>query len=517
MPRWRGLLRCLQQLRYFPGVPLYASRDLVTWRPIGHALTRRSQLDLTGVPELRRDLLRPDAPSSRRDVLRRHDARRPRQLRRHCSRPTRPVVRPDLARRRRHRPVARVPRRADLLHAQRPGRRPRPPVRVPGRADQADGRLPDRAHSPRDLEGHRRRLAGGAAPLPPGRLVRPGHRGGGNELRPLRRRRAEPCTVRAVRRKPSPHGPLLTHRGRPRHPIQATGHADLVDLEDGATWAVFPRHPADWRTSPPSRARDVPRAGALAPGRLAVHAPDRADDAGTLASTLRRCGPGRPPGLPEMPPSPGVALRPQPGAWGLLSSCRAGLPASLGRCRDPRRRCVAQPRLPASAAPRDDRPGEAPVRGTARRRAGGDLPTGQRDVPRRARRGGGTQRPQSPARLHGWRRDDDGRPARAGGRPGDRRDRGHRAADRLRRRTGPLREVGRVPTRAFSAESILESTGRHHFTGATIGLYATGAGGERRRRRASSGSSTWPPEGSRTTLERHGLEADRRLWADGMT
>jgi len=35
---------------YFPGVPLYASRDLVTWRPIGHALTRRSQLDLTGVP-----------------------------------------------------------------------------------------------------------------------------------------------------------------------------------------------------------------------------------------------------------------------------------------------------------------------------------------------------------------------------------------------------------------------------------------------------------------------------------
>ena len=38
---------------------------------------------------------------------------------------------------------------------------------------------------------------------------------------------------------PSPHGPLITHRGRPRHPIQATGHADLVDLEDGTTWAVF--------------------------------------------------------------------------------------------------------------------------------------------------------------------------------------------------------------------------------------------------------------------------------------
>jgi alpha-N-arabinofuranosidase len=38
---------------------------------------------------------------------------------------------------------------------------------------------------------------------------------------------------------PSPHGPLLTHRDRPRHPVQATGHADLVELEDGTTWAVL--------------------------------------------------------------------------------------------------------------------------------------------------------------------------------------------------------------------------------------------------------------------------------------
>jgi hypothetical protein len=36
--------------------------------------------------------------------------------------------------------------------------------------------------------------------------------------------------------------------------------------------------------------------------------------------------------------------------------------------------------------------------------------------------------------------------------------------------------LGRVPTRSFSAETILASTGRHHFTGAMIGLYATGAG-----------------------------------------
>jgi xylan 1,4-beta-xylosidase len=33
---------------YFPGVPIYHSRDLVHWRQIGHALTRESQLPLKG-------------------------------------------------------------------------------------------------------------------------------------------------------------------------------------------------------------------------------------------------------------------------------------------------------------------------------------------------------------------------------------------------------------------------------------------------------------------------------------
>lgn len=33
---------------FFPGVPLFHSRDLANWRPIGHALTRRSQLPLGG-------------------------------------------------------------------------------------------------------------------------------------------------------------------------------------------------------------------------------------------------------------------------------------------------------------------------------------------------------------------------------------------------------------------------------------------------------------------------------------
>lgn len=36
---------------WFPGVALYHSKDLIHWRPIGHALTRRSQLDLLGVTD----------------------------------------------------------------------------------------------------------------------------------------------------------------------------------------------------------------------------------------------------------------------------------------------------------------------------------------------------------------------------------------------------------------------------------------------------------------------------------
>jgi len=36
---------------WFPGVPIHHSRDLVNWKFIGHALTRKSQLDLRGVAD----------------------------------------------------------------------------------------------------------------------------------------------------------------------------------------------------------------------------------------------------------------------------------------------------------------------------------------------------------------------------------------------------------------------------------------------------------------------------------
>jgi alpha-N-arabinofuranosidase len=38
---------------------------------------------------------------------------------------------------------------------------------------------------------------------------------------------------------PCPHNPILTHRDRGFHPIQGTGHADLVEAHDGSWWLVF--------------------------------------------------------------------------------------------------------------------------------------------------------------------------------------------------------------------------------------------------------------------------------------
>ncbi len=38
---------------------------------------------------------------------------------------------------------------------------------------------------------------------------------------------------------PCPHNPILTHRNLGRHMIQGTGHADVIQAQDGSWWAVF--------------------------------------------------------------------------------------------------------------------------------------------------------------------------------------------------------------------------------------------------------------------------------------
>ena len=36
---------------WFPGVQIHHSKDLANWKLIGHVLTRKSQLDMKGVPD----------------------------------------------------------------------------------------------------------------------------------------------------------------------------------------------------------------------------------------------------------------------------------------------------------------------------------------------------------------------------------------------------------------------------------------------------------------------------------
>ncbi len=38
---------------------------------------------------------------------------------------------------------------------------------------------------------------------------------------------------------PCPYNPILTHRDQTNHPIQGTGHADLIEAHDGSWWLVF--------------------------------------------------------------------------------------------------------------------------------------------------------------------------------------------------------------------------------------------------------------------------------------
>lgn len=49
---------------YFPGVPIFHSRDFVHWHQIGHALTRKSQVDLTEINPSRGILLPPSVSTN---------------------------------------------------------------------------------------------------------------------------------------------------------------------------------------------------------------------------------------------------------------------------------------------------------------------------------------------------------------------------------------------------------------------------------------------------------------------
>ncbi len=220
---------------YFPGLPIHHSRDLVNWRPIGHALTRPSQLEL-GVAGSSRGLFAP--------TLRHHrgrfyivctlidgggnfivTARRPEGP---WSNPIwidRDGIDPSLTFHDGRVFYTRNGRGTDTNH----------PFIHQGELDPATGALT------RPLRVIWRGL-GGVWPEAPHLYFLRGHyylfaAEGGTAW--------DHCEV--VGRADNPHGPfepnpgnpILGHRRRRGHPIQATGHADLVTLDDGTTWAVF--------------------------------------------------------------------------------------------------------------------------------------------------------------------------------------------------------------------------------------------------------------------------------------
>ena len=225
---------------YFPGVPIFHSRDLVNWTQIGHVLTRERQLNLDGRLQLGRHL-RADAAPPRGALLHDHDAGRiaeaRRQLLRHGGRSARPVVGSDLASTSDGFDPSLLFADGEVYYLRDgKGADHRSPARLPGAHRSGDGHAarPDAGHLGRD----RRHLAGGGARLQdegaPTTCSRPraGRSTGTRRSSAAARRPLGPF-------EPSPRNPILSHRDRREHPIQATGHVDLVELDDGTTWAVF--------------------------------------------------------------------------------------------------------------------------------------------------------------------------------------------------------------------------------------------------------------------------------------
>jgi alpha-N-arabinofuranosidase len=220
---------------YFPGVPIFHSRDLVHWQAIGHVLSRRSQLDLTGArssggiyaPTLRHDrgrfyLVTTHVGGGGNFLV---TARRPQGP---WSDPVwidEGGFDPSLFFDRGRVYYARNGQGADFDH----------PVIEQAELDPETGRL----KGPMQViwrgtggvwpeGGHLYRLRGRTYLLAAEGGTSYGHC-------EVAARSASPFGPFA----PSPHNPVLSHGSRRGHPIQATGHADLVTLDDGSAWAVF--------------------------------------------------------------------------------------------------------------------------------------------------------------------------------------------------------------------------------------------------------------------------------------
>ena len=459
---------------YFPGVPIFHSRDLVTWRQLGHVLTRPSQLDLTSAPS---------SGGIYAPTLRHHHGR--------FYLVTTLVGRGNL-----------------LVTADDPGGRWSDPHWLDDEGFDPslaflDGRVYYTRAGPGADDDHpfvyQAELAvtdDGIEFAPATRSIWQGTGGVWTEGPHLYRRgdryyllAAEGGTsyehsvvvARSERPdgpfEPSPHGPVVTHCDRSDHPIQAVGHAELVELADGSTWAVLlgirtagRRHhhlgretflaPVEWGSD------GWPR---MSPVELSMEAPSlpRAPRAPN-GDGDEFSGPNLAPSwvFVRNPPEGAWSLRERPGClrlWGCPGSLRDVAPVAL-ICRRQEQFDVAVRTL-LDFAPRS--PNEEAglcIRANEAFHAALLVGLGSRGCELRlVQTEAGRTRTLTRTKLdHG---------------PVTLVLEVTAAEYRFLGGTGEtLLEVGRMPTRAFSAETILGASGRHHFTGAMIGLLATGNG-----------------------------------------
>jgi len=470
----RNFYLACSSFEYFPGVPIFHSLDLVNWRQIGHALTRQSQLDLTAAPS---------SGGIYAPTLRHHDGT-----------------------------FYLVTTQVERGHLVVTARSPRGPWSDPVWLD-GDGIDPslaflgDRVYLTRNGRGsdpdhpfvYQSELAQGAQGLEQAtrpRVIWKGTGGIWPEAPHLYRRgdwyyllTAEGGTsyghaVVIVRSRkpygpfvPSPHGPLLTHRDRPRDPIQATGHADLVDLEDGSTWAVLLAiRPTG------GRHHHLGRETFLAP---VFWGDDEWPHMPALAlwmdgPALRRRGRGEPSqhvdfSTPMLHRSFAFVRNPARGSWSLRQQPGFlrlwGQTASLTDVASPALVCRRQEHLEMTAGTRltfeprmENEQAGLCVRANESFHAALLVTRGVRGRELRlVRTLAGRQTTLGRAQL---RKGAVSMEVQA-----------TRSEYVFRGGTGRrLTELGRIRTRSFSAETIQNRTGRHHFTGAMIGLFATGSG-----------------------------------------
>jgi xylan 1,4-beta-xylosidase len=213
---------------WFPGVPIYHSRDLVHWRHIGHCLTRDSQLPLQGCRS---------SGGIYAPTIRHHQGRF-------------------------HMVTTNVTGGGNFyVHSDDPAGEWSEPIWVAqGGIDPSfffeDGRTYLASTGPQGIQQSEIDLATGELLSEP-RMIWPGTGGRFPEAPHLYKidgayylMIAEGGTeyghVETIARSDSlwgpfescPHNPILTHRNRGRHPIQGTGHADLIQAGDGSWWLV---------------------------------------------------------------------------------------------------------------------------------------------------------------------------------------------------------------------------------------------------------------------------------------